>query len=130
VKIALGSCDPEAMVRRFHEAHEQEYTFRLPDPVEAVNFHLVAYGLMDKPQLSALPEGDADPGPARRGDRAVDYGAAGIQQTAIYDRAALRPGMVITGPAIIEEKATVTLAPAGSRVSVDAHGGLHLLLEG
>lgn len=130
VKIAIGSHNWQTAVARFHEAHEQQYTFRLSDPVEAVNFHLVAHGLVERPELSPMPRGAADAGPARRGMRAVDYGAGGVQQTAIYDRAALRHGMIVEGPAIIEEKATVTLAPAGCRVQVDAHGGLHLELKG
>ena len=45
----------------------------------------------------------------------------------IYDRERLRAGDQITGPALIEEAASVTMVDAGHRLTVDAFG--HLLID-
>ena len=50
VKVALpeGSINAAAvteLLERFHQVHEQTYTFRLETPVELVNFHVTAFGI-------------------------------------------------------------------------------------
>ena len=41
-------------IGRIHDAHEREYTFRLENLVELVNFHLVVLGTVAKPELPTL----------------------------------------------------------------------------
>ncbi|MDA5193978.1 hydantoinase/oxoprolinase family protein [Govanella unica] len=129
VKVAIGIQSVAEVIERFHAAHEQEYTFRLDNPVEVVNLHLIAYGLVDKPKLAPAPRGPADATAARSGQRLVDFDISGEHLADLYDRAKLRHGMSFTGPAIVEEAATVTVVPPGARVEVDAFGGLHLFLS-
>jgi N-methylhydantoinase A len=40
-------------------------------------------------------------------------------RTAIYDRALLRPGMALEGPAIVNEQSATSVLPPGTRASVD-----------
>jgi N-methylhydantoinase A/acetone carboxylase, beta subunit len=47
--------------------------------------------------------------------------------TPVYDRYSLAPGAAFTGPAIIEERESTTVAGPGARVRVD--GRLTLILE-
>jgi N-methylhydantoinase A/oxoprolinase/acetone carboxylase beta subunit len=47
--------------------------------------------------------------------------------TPVYDRYALAPGATLTGPAIIEERESTTVAGPDARVSVDPR--LTLILE-
>jgi N-methylhydantoinase A len=54
--------------------------------------------------------------------------ARGYVDTPVYDRYALTPGAAFTGPAIIEERESTTVAGPGARVSVDSR--LTLILEG
>jgi N-methylhydantoinase A len=42
----------------------------------------------------------------------------------VYDRAALRQGHEIEGPAVIEEAATVTILRPADRLSVDRFGNM------
>ena len=43
---------------KFRQLHEQAYTFRLESPVELVNYHLIAFGTVDKPELVKLKVND------------------------------------------------------------------------
>jgi N-methylhydantoinase A len=65
------------------------------------------------------------PGAAIKGGRHV-YApeAASFQETAVYDRYRLRPGMQFDGPAIIEERESTFVVGAGGQVNVDAYGNL------
>jgi N-methylhydantoinase A/oxoprolinase/acetone carboxylase beta subunit len=50
---------------------------------------------------------------------------AGVQRaTRVYQRAQLRPGDEMDGPAIIEEPSCTTLIPPGYRATVDAFENL------
>lgn len=120
--------DVAATVERFHAAHEKEFTFRLDNPVEAVNFHLIAYGLIDKPRIEASASGPADATPACCGMRLVDLDVLGVVKTTLYERSRLIPGMRFTGPAIVEEEATSTVIFPGQTVTVDPWGSLHIEL--
>ncbi len=136
VKICLGAMTGESaaslgdMIERFHAAHAQEYTFRLDNPVEAVNLHLIAYGLVDKPQLKTLSAGSSDTSSVCIGQRDVDFDVKGVMTADIYERGLLRPGMIIKGPAIIEEAATSTVILPENRVEIDDYGSLHIHLSG
>ena len=120
----------DAIAARFHDSHEREFRFKLDAPTELVNIHLVVHGLVDKPEIPTLEPATAGAETALKGRREVDYDADGILTADIYDRARLRPGMVFTGPAIVEEAATVTLVLPGNRVEIDAYGNLHIHISG
>lgn len=138
VKVRLPDTDlsPQEFIKKlsqaFHDTHEQEYSFCLAESkIEVVNFHLVAFGVLDKAQLKPLPQGDTeDASVALVTQRQVDYDDLGLQQADIYDRQHLRPGMVFKGPAVIEEATTTTVVQPGDRVEVDGFGGLHIFLQG
>jgi len=57
----------------------------------------------------------------------IDPGTGGPVEAAIYDRAALKPGARIEGPAVIAEAETSTLVPKGFRAGPNAAG--HILIE-
>ena len=50
--------------------------------------------------------------------------AGGWIDCPVYDRTALRPGRRLPGPAIIAERESTTLLPAGDTASVTPHGNL------
>lgn len=125
----VGSEEISSAIQRFHEAHEREYTFRLDSPVELVNYHLVAFGQVSKPKIAKIKALGRKENEARKGFREVDFDTHGVQQAAVYDRSLLEPGMVVAGPAVIEEPATVTVVFPGQRVEVDEYGNLHIYLK-
>ena len=62
---------------------------------------------------------------ARRGTRRVFFSEdGGFVRTAICDRALLRAGHAVVGPAVIEEVDSTTLVHAGYRAAVDEFGNL------
>jgi N-methylhydantoinase A len=129
VAFPSGTVDAEAFgvaVERFHETHEREYTYRLPSLVELVNYHVVAFGLVPKPELAKLSATGRRPADAMRGKRTVDFDTHGVHTTAIYERNRLEPGMEIDGPAIVEEPATTIVVFPGQQTKVDDYGNLRI----
>ena len=60
----------------------------------------------DKPAFASLPPAAGAPQP--KGRRAVVF-AQGSHDTPVYDRATLRAGDLLRGPALVEEPASVTV---------------------
>jgi N-methylhydantoinase A len=119
--------DAEALRRQFFAAHEQSYGFHNPeDAVEIINIRLTAHGRLRQPRAVPAAPGPAAPPPAVE-TRAVWFAGAEAVATPVYDRAALRAGNVIEGPAVIDQLDATTLVFPGDRARVDGHG--NLLLE-
>jgi N-methylhydantoinase A len=109
--------------RRFDDAHEQLYTFRLPVAAEIVTFRLTGYGTVRKPpQTEIAPGGDVEA--AHTGSRTIDFDERGQVDTPTYRRDGLGAGDVLEGPVAIEESATTTLVPPGMTATVDRYGNL------
>ena len=89
VPIPDGPLDDDARAevrRRFDDAHERLYTFRLEVPAELVTFRLTGYGTVPKPPLREISPGDDVE--ARTGSRLVDFDERGQAETAVFDRGA------------------------------------------
>jgi N-methylhydantoinase A len=102
----------------FHAAHERAYGHALRRPVEAVNLRVQAVGLTDKPPLE--PAADCTP-------YTPDPLPTSPPTMAHYDRAALRPGAIFTGPALAFQLDSTVYVAAGWQARVDAY--THLILE-
>jgi N-methylhydantoinase A len=112
-EVASGT---DNLIDRFHQAHERAYGHALPGrAVEVVTLRLVALGLTGKPTFEAAPLAQVRP-------------ATPLQQradgTALYDRAALRPGDTLNGPALIFQLDSTTWLPAGWSARVDEYGNV------
>jgi N-methylhydantoinase A len=130
--IGLGAAaappDAEELRRRFFAEHERAYGFHNPlDPVEIVNFRLMAVGRLKHPPWQPAPAGDHPPAPIER--RAVFFTADTAIDTPIYERALIKPGDVISGPAVIEQFDATTLLFPGDRASVDPYLSLNVELD-
>lgn len=128
VPVPSGVIDEAAIsevVRRFHDLHEQHYTFKLDGaPTEIVNLHVTAFGTVQKPALAKL-EGEGDNAhEAWKETRPVLYEGAGWLDTPVYDREKLQAGSVIQGPAIVEEESSSAVIYPGQSLTVDAYGNL------
>jgi len=129
VKVPLpsGSLSDEelrAIEQRFHGLHEQHYTFRLDgSAIEFVNFHLTAFGTVDKPGLRTI-QSHHNVEDARKGRREVDFDEMGRHDAALFERSRLGAGAEILGPAVIEDPAASTVLFPGDRLSVDEYGNL------
>lgn len=119
----------EEVKERFHALHEQAYTFRLDSPIEFVNFHLTALGVVTKPEIPRV-NGGASLQDARKGERQVDFGELGFQKAAIYERDRLPVGEPVAGPAVVEEPSSVTVVFPGQVLTMDEYGFLHIVEAG
>lgn len=134
VEVDAGTDAPalERLRRRFFALHEEAYGFAATDePVQVVNLRLVARGLTHPPVLPRAEPGPPDPGEALVECRPVDLAdAGGLRQCPVYDRARLRPGHRVRGPAVIEQFDSTTLVLPGQTASVDALGILVIAEDG
>lgn len=126
---ALGEEQRAPIESKFHELHEQLYTFRQNSPVEIVNLRLTGFGTVRKPELQQIAA-NADTQRAFKGTRLVDFDdlgphdKSGGYDTSIYERERLGAGAELEGPAVVEEAAASTLVFPGQKLYVDRFGNL------
>lgn len=113
----------------FLAAHRQLYGFVAEgEPMQLVTFRAAASGLVQKADFVPQPlEGD-DASAAVTGSRPVwMLEARDFVETTLYDRALLKPGNVVRGPAIIDQMDSTSVVPPGMAATVDPY--LNLILE-
>ncbi|MBC2652002.1 hydantoinase/oxoprolinase family protein [Novosphingobium aerophilum] len=111
------------ILARFDEEHHRLFTFNMDTPHEIVNLRAVAMGRpLDLP-AAELPKGDGNPIAAKMRDHTL-WMDGREQAAVIYDRAKLRQGDVIPGPAIVCEMDSTTLIESGCVATVDAVGNI------
>ena len=111
------------LMKRFDAEHLRLFTFNLPVSQELVNIRVVALGKAANVAAEAIERGDGNPAAARLYDQKV-WMDGREQDAVIYDRARLRAGDRVTGPAVITEMDSTTLVLAGHTADVDAHGNI------
>jgi N-methylhydantoinase A len=135
VEVPQGALDDgnlAAITANFETAYRALYS-RIPMgvPIEALNWRVVVSGPVPDISVSGPKAGAPAAGaakPALKTTRKAYFPEArGYVDTPVYDRYSLTPGAAFTGPAIIEERESTTVAGPGARVIVDAR--LTLILE-
>ncbi|ELZ98037.1 N-methylhydaintoinase A [Haloferax mucosum ATCC BAA-1512] len=116
--------DAVAVERRFHEAHESAYGYRLSDAVELVNIRATAVVARESPSVAF--RGGTD---ARTGTRDAFFGT-GFHETPVYDRDRIEPETDMSGPAILEQDESTVVVPPGWHGTVRADGTLVLTAGG
>jgi N-methylhydantoinase A len=120
-----ASLGRDALWRRFAEIYRQKYGYFYDDvAAELVNLRLsgqlVEQAITLEPlaasATSVASPKDERPAFSPRGRRLIPF--------AVYDRAELGPGMVIRGPAIVEEASATTVMDADGLLEVDRYGSL------
>ena len=109
------------LLAAFHDLHEARFGFRLPDHIEIVNF--LVTGIAKTGQID-LPEVGTAKAAAMPVSRRPVWFAGGWIDTPVYARADLLHGHDISGPALIEESASVTVLDPGKKMTVDRYGDL------
>lgn len=112
---------------RFDAEHERLFTFNMDSAHELVNLRVVALGPVLELEARKLPVGDSDPSAAKIRDHELWFEGA-MRPAAIYDRALLRAGDVIPGPAIVTEMDSTTLIEGDCVGTVDAVGNILITL--
>ena len=125
---AVSADTLSAVAEAYHAAHDREYGGRFDEmDVEIVNVHVVGVGLSEGLAWAELEQGGPDPHAAFVGTVAmvVDAGGKPVEVDARhYDRALLRAGNLIEGPALILQDDSTTFLPPGFDATVSASGNL------
>jgi N-methylhydantoinase A len=126
------TCDGiEKLVAAFGRLYRERYAFFFEgEPIELVNLRLAAIGSREAIRLRHFERQADDSEPARIGRRPVYFEKHGFLDANVFDRDLLRPGMMIHGPAVVEEPTSVTLIPIDRTATVSADQGLFVKLRG
>ncbi|MBS1882501.1 MAG: hydantoinase/oxoprolinase family protein [Actinobacteria bacterium] len=124
--------DLQVIVARYNDQYEREFGYRLEEgvsQVEIVNARVAAIGVTD-PADVRVPEESGDAAEALVGSRDVYFAEVGDHRsTSIYDRAKLRSGAEVNGPAVIDHDETTVLVPPGATAVVDEHLNLVITVK-
>ncbi len=117
----LGEGGLKRLAAAFDQEHRRLFTFNMDAEHEFVNLRAIAFGQAINIPPVEIPAGDGDPAAAKLRDHEIWLGG-GLRPAVIYDRARLRAGDRIPGPAIIVEMDATTLVLADCEAVVDRLG--------
>ncbi len=116
--------DLEQLRRQFDESYAVRYGHAAPDQsAQIVNLRITAIGDVRKPDFASLRD-KRIPAVASSREREVFFPGVGMVVCPVLQRAQLREGELIEGPAVIEEYASTTVLHPGDRASLNAMGCL------
>jgi N-methylhydantoinase A len=113
-----GQADLDATIEAFHLEHERVFAVKEPgQQIECVYWRGRLTALLDGPPLSKIAAHEAAL-PAARIRSAAFFAGHGELETPRYHGEGLTPGMVVDGPAIIDEPTTTIVVYPGNRACV------------
>ncbi len=120
-----------ADVGAIRAAYDAEYSRFYNRPVPGSDVEILSYAVTVATAVAAAESVAASPAATRavpQGVRKVrDTASGAVADWAIYARAALPPGAVLAGPAIIAEDETSTLVGPGWHARIDARGYIEMM---
>lgn len=124
----LNAQSIERIVKNFKSRYQELYTESHMDvPLEVLSWRVVVRGPAPEISLSAAGE-EVARYVSPKNERQVYFGEySSYQPTPVYDRTELLPGVLIHGPAIIEERESTVVVTPGFNVTVDRF--LNLIIE-
>jgi N-methylhydantoinase A len=130
VTIALESPGDWTTLRaRFDQAHDRAYGYAARDvDVQLLNLRLSVVFPLEPPRLATLERRATGAAPYETRKIYSSLTADSIEYR-VYQRAALRAGDQLQGPAAIEEPGTTTIIDAADTLSIENHGCLVIHLN-
>ena len=112
----------------FHDIHEREYSRRFEESdIEIPNIRVRGIGQMPPLRTPEIGHGDDSPDAALRHEAPAWFRVGGALQqvpTRYYERAALKAGNRLEGPAIVTQYDSTTVIPPGLTAHVDRFGNI------
>ena len=118
----------EELGNRFDAMHEQLFTFALDAERELYTLRALVQGRESAAEAQALASGNGDPSAAKYAQSKVYYDGQ-HHDANIFDRALLKAGDRVSGPAIVTEMDSTTLVLPGCTGEVDPVGNLLIRLD-
>ena len=127
--LAVDWADADAMRDAFEDTHRARFGFVSPDRAIVIESVMVEAIVAGEPVMPATlpPRVGGLPAPL---DHVTVWTGGAEHRTPVHDRATLRPGDRITGPALIREAIATTMVEPDWTVTVGAGGELVLRHEG
>jgi N-methylhydantoinase A len=120
LSIPSGRLEPAEVAAAFGAAHRQRYGYASEDaPCEIVNIRLRALGRVPQPRLPHAEPPAAPPAPPSPAAAQRLYADGRWLDCPVYERAVLRPGHALSGPALVTQTDTTTWIPPGWVAWVD-----------
>lgn len=124
---ALEQMAVEMFEARFLEEHTKAYGFSSTLPIEVVTFRLAARAPNHPRPAETMTTVVGDP---VVGSRRVYFASErAFRACSIYERTRIPPGMVITGPAIVEQMDSTTVVEPGDEAEVMSTGDMILTVR-
>ena len=121
IPVVVDEPDLEALAASFDAEHERLFSFLLTADHELVNARATVSGPRPSVAGVTLPPTEGPPEPV---DTHPIHVSGGQVDAAVYDRATLRAGDVVNGPAIVTEMDSTTLVLPGHAATVHPSGSL------
>ena len=118
----------EELGNRFDAMHEQLFTFALDTERELYTLRALVQGRESAAEAQVLASGNGDPSAAKYAQSKVYYDGQ-HHDAIIFDRALLKAGDRVSGPAIVTEMDSTTLVLPGCTGEVDPVGNLLIRLD-
>ena len=112
-----------SLAQQFDDEHTQLFTFALDAEHEIVTLRAIVQGAETFVEAGTVAQGGADPSPAKVASGTV-YVDNRDQDAAVYDRAKLKAGNRIEGPAVVTEMDSTTVILPGHVGVVDGYGNI------
>jgi len=116
--------DAASLEGTFNTLHETRFGHAMREPIQVATLRVRATGRVEKPGLPRTDPVDRVTVAPRRRRKAYCFARRTQVPFGLFDRAELRCGQQIEGPAIIEEPTSTTVAHSDQIVAVDAFGQL------
>jgi N-methylhydantoinase A/oxoprolinase/acetone carboxylase beta subunit len=125
---AIGPAWAEKVRADFHDIHEREYSRRFEDSdIEIPNVRVRGIGLTPPLKTPEIEHGGDSSDAALRHEGSAWFRVGGSLRrvaTRYYERAALRAGNRLVGPAIVTQYDSTTVIPPGLAAHVDRFGNI------
>ncbi|MEM7540553.1 MAG: hydantoinase/oxoprolinase family protein [Pseudomonadota bacterium] len=120
----LTAEDAQKMAHAFHALHERMFTYNVEESsVDLFHWRVVAHRSVQSPKTPETSGTGKDVSAAQKGTRKVYFGDINdYRDTNIYDGDVLEQGMVVTGPAVLEQKNTTIVVAPGQKLEVNEYG--------
>jgi N-methylhydantoinase A len=130
--VALGERLSLSPRQQVEEAFERAYTRLYHRRSPGVGAEVLTWRLRVSGPPPAVARGNETlPGAARKGRRRLwSEERGGFVEADVFDRYRLRAGVVIEGPAVVEERESTAVIGPGGRARIDPHGNLMVALDG
>lgn len=110
----------ERITKIFRDVHYRNYAFNIDHDVEVVNLRAIALGIVPKVQLHRHKTQGPNAANAIVNQRSIFYRGKNLNAS-VYARSGLKPGNIISGPAIITQSDSTTVILPGHYGQVDRY---------